>query len=189
MPIFKILHPGCDGLFLFDNSQNHRSLPSDALRASALNLSDGGKNVQKQRSGWFIDDNGIRITQTMQRPDGVQKGVRTILKERGLWTTALKLPEAREFLGQQPDFLSQKSWLQETLGSDDSFFLDFYPKFHCEFNFIELYWGAAKAYARRNRDYRFEACRPCCQKHCGLLLFLPYDVLRANASAIWTHIA
>ena len=110
MPIFKILHPGCDGLFLFDNSQNHRSLPPDALRASALNLSDGGKNVQKQRSGWFIDDNGIRITQTMQRPDGVQKGVRTILKERGLWTTALKLPEARELLGQQPDFLSQKSW-------------------------------------------------------------------------------
>jgi hypothetical protein len=159
MPIFKILHPGCDGLFLFDNSQNHRSLPPDALRASALNLSDGGKNVQKQRSGWFIDDNGIRVTQTMQRPDGVQKGVRTILKERGLWTIALTLPEARELLGQQPDFLSQKSWLQETLDSDDSFLLDFYPKFHCEFNFIELYWGAAKAYARRNCDYTFRGCQ------------------------------
>ena len=78
MPIFQILHPGCDGLFLFDNSQNHRSLPPDALRASILNLSDGAKNVKKQRPGWFIDNNGIRVTQDMQRPDGVQKGVRTI---------------------------------------------------------------------------------------------------------------
>lgn len=155
MPIFNIIHPGCDGLFLFDNSQNHRSLPPDALRASALNLSDGGKNVQKQRPGWFIDDNGIRVTQSMQRPDGVQKGVRTILKERGMWTAALKLPEARDLLAQQPDFQSQKSWLQETLGSDGGFLLDFYPKFHCEFNFIELYWGATKAYARRNCDYTF----------------------------------
>ena len=33
MPIFKILHPDADALFLFDNSQNHRCLPPDALRA------------------------------------------------------------------------------------------------------------------------------------------------------------
>ena len=159
MPIFKILHPRCDGLFLFDNSQNHRSLPPDALRASCLNLSDGGKNVQMQRTGWYIDDNGIRVNQSMQRADGVQKGVRTILQERGLWTTALKLPEARELLMQQSDFHTQRSWLQETLGSEDGFLLDFYPKFHCEFNFIELYWGAAKAYARRNCNYTFQGLK------------------------------
>ena len=155
MPIFKILHPDCDGLFLFDNSQNHRCLPPDALRACALNLSDGGKNVQKQRAGWFINSNGVRVEQSMQTHDGKQKGVRTILTERGLWNPILKLPTARALLSEQSDFSSQKSWLEETLYAEDGFLLDFYPKFHCEFNFIELYWGASKAYLRRHCDYTF----------------------------------
>ena len=155
IPIFKVLHPEADALFMFDNSQNHRSLPPDALRVSALNLSDGGKNVHNQRAGWFINSDGIRVDHPMQRSDGVQKGVRTILMERGLWSASLKLTEARALLSRQPDFQSQKSWLEETLGAEEGFFVDFYPKFHCEFNFIELYWGAAKAYARRNCDYTF----------------------------------
>ena len=30
-PIFRVLHPDCDGLFMFDNSQNHHAKPPDAL--------------------------------------------------------------------------------------------------------------------------------------------------------------
>ena len=32
----------------------------------------------------------------------------------------------------------------------------FYPKFHCELNYIENYWGQAKKYARRHCDYSFD---------------------------------
>jgi hypothetical protein len=43
----------------------------------------------------------------------------------------------------QPDFTLQKSHLEEYITSHGHI-CDFYPKFHCELNFIEQYWGAAK---------------------------------------------
>src|SRR5216684_1234529 len=43
----------------------------------------------------------------------------------------------------QPNFTSQKPLLQEYIESHGHL-CDFYPKYHCELNFIEQYWGAAK---------------------------------------------
>ncbi|KAJ6578569.1 hypothetical protein B0H19DRAFT_930936 [Mycena capillaripes] len=44
----------------------------------------------------------------------------------------------------QPDFVKQKSALEELIESRGHI-CDFYPKFHCELNFIEKYWGAVKS--------------------------------------------
>ena len=46
LPIFKILHPHGDALFMFDNSANHHAFAPDALVASRLNLKDGGANLK-----------------------------------------------------------------------------------------------------------------------------------------------
>ena len=35
----------------------------------------------------------------------------------------------------------------------------FYPKFHCQLNFIERFWCAAKWYARENCEYSLEGLR------------------------------
>jgi hypothetical protein len=58
--IFEILHPDCVALFAFHNSSNHHKYAPDALRASQLNKSDGGKNVPLFCPGWFIED-GVRV--------------------------------------------------------------------------------------------------------------------------------
>jgi hypothetical protein len=49
----------------------------------------------------------------------------------------------RRILFNQPDFTGVKSHLEEFI-TVRSHLCDFYPKFHCELNYIEQYWGAIK---------------------------------------------
>ena len=95
IPLFEHIHPGCELIFMFDNSQNHHKKSPDGLCANVLNLSDGGKNTPKLRNGWYIR-NGQRIEYQMQTENGMQKGLRTILQDRELWTPGLKLDCGKE---------------------------------------------------------------------------------------------
>ena len=65
---------------------------------------------------------------------------------------------ARRVLSQQQDFREQKGQLQEEVEAANHLII-FYPKFHCELNFIERFWCAAKWYARENCAYSFEGLR------------------------------
>ncbi len=85
------------------------------------------------------------------------KGMEIIIRERGLWPEGDLLAQCpgfqcppdstdcccRRILFSQPDFRSQKSQLEELVESHGHL-CDFYPKYHCEVNFIEQYWGVAK---------------------------------------------
>ena len=88
----------------------------------------------------------------------VAKGIKQVLIEWGLWEAGLclecKKPKcsidatdccARWLLLQQPDFLEQKSSVQEVIEAAGHLCI-FLPKFHCELNFIEFFWGAVKKY-------------------------------------------
>lgn len=59
---------------------------------------------------------------------------------------------ARTVLANQPDFLNQKGRLEQELTDRSQSFI-FYPKFHCEVNFIERFWAAAKFHTRENCSY------------------------------------
>lgn len=66
---------------------HHRAKAPDALDAlsSNLNLGDGGKNCVPIRAGWFINNRGEQKVQTMQKDNGIQKGIKQILMERNMF--------------------------------------------------------------------------------------------------------
>jgi hypothetical protein len=175
LPIFEATHSGCIALFAFDNATSHAAFANDALVASKMGWHDGGK--QPYMRDTMFDG---RI-QNMVYPDnhvevelrGKQKGMRTILLKRELYRNGLKKKcndcktiKLREqntkidccglkILELQPDFQAQKGIIQEEIERQGHMVI-FYPKFHYELNFIEMYWGAAKRFTRENCDYTWK---------------------------------
>ena len=64
----------------------------------------------------------------------------------------------KAILTRQPDFLAQKSLIQEVVEAAGHLCI-FLPKFHCELNFIEFFWGAIKKYLQDNCDYTFDTLK------------------------------
>ena len=60
----------------------------------------------------------------------------------------------KHLLEAQPDFGEQQSLVQEAIEAAGHFSI-FLPKFHCELNFIEYFWGAIKKYLCDHCNYTF----------------------------------
>ncbi|CAJ0630219.1 12289_t:CDS:2, partial [Entrophospora sp. SA101] len=84
IPIFNATHPNCTALFAFDNATSHAAFASNALVASKMNWNDGGSQPTMRNT---VFDGA---EQKMVHPDGKQKGMRTILTERGLYKDGLR---------------------------------------------------------------------------------------------------
>ena len=74
---------------------------------------------------------------------GITKGMKQILKERGVNTRGMMVARMREVLGSHPDFKDQKSKVE--IFKETSCFL---PKFHCELNAIKCVWGQSKWFTK-----------------------------------------
>ena len=150
--IFEAAHPGCQALFIFDQSSAHASLPPDALKAFEMNKSDGGK--QRKQCDTIIpqsnpDPHFRGQPQKMMTSSGQPKGLQAVLEERGFNVSHLKAKcspvcpfESQNccmarLLSQQEDFTNQESML-ETLIKNSGHLCLFLPKFHCELNPIEM---------------------------------------------------
>ena len=176
---FSTMHLGALGLFTFDQSTNHAAFSKDALRATSMNMKPGGKQ-EVLRPGRFADGSEQPMVFRLDHPlAGQPKGLKQVLEERGFDVEGLKRKCgnkevdttrgpmstccALHCMASQPDFRAQKSILEETILQAGHICL-FLPKYHCELNPIESYWGASKRYARANCDYSFTGLEKCVPK-------------------------
>ncbi|CAG8601201.1 89_t:CDS:2 [Scutellospora calospora] len=126
------------------------------------------------KDGWFIRDH------------------RKILEERDLWSgQKLDCNQkesngccARHILIMQADFLKQKTSIAESVEAAGHIF-ELYPKFHCECNFIERYWGAAKQTARHQCDYSYAQLQIRVPK---ILDNIPLSIIRRFNCKAWRYI-
>jgi len=91
--IFEASHPGCQAVFIFDQSSAHASLPPDALRAFEMNKSDGGKQRKQRDTVIPMSNPDPRFRghpQKMTTVSGEAKGLKAVLEERGFNIKGLK---------------------------------------------------------------------------------------------------
>ena len=85
---------------------------------------------------------------------GLQKGLETLLEERGVSTIGLKKEDMVKKVEQMRDFKFQKNKVEEKILNQGHRVM-FLPKFHCELNPVERMWCHAKHYTRSHCDYSF----------------------------------
>ncbi|KIJ50790.1 hypothetical protein M422DRAFT_159330 [Sphaerobolus stellatus SS14] len=153
--------------FGFDNAPSHQKRALDALSA---------RHMPKGTRHWWGNDGKAKMRNTRlpngqvqelyypdDHPDhpGQFKGMAKLLEERGLFEEAKIRAQCPNFkceditaaccchrvLFNQPDFQNQKPAIFELVESHGHIAF-FYPKFHCELNFIEQCWGYAKMHYR-----------------------------------------
>ncbi len=94
--MFEQKYPHCQGFFIFDNAPSHMKRPDDALNVHSMNVRDGGKQPFMRDTMW----NGT--VQRMVTDDGIQKGLKTVLQERGVDISGMNASKLKEKLGQFP---------------------------------------------------------------------------------------
>ncbi len=147
----------------------------------------------------MIFPNDYPIEKLREQPKGIKK----VLEERNLWPkerinlTCKKCSEkdadndltrlnccARWIISLQPDFLEQRSTLEEIIVGLGHVF-EWYPKFYCECNFIEQYWGFAKWEVKGLYSYKYADLL----KHVSKTLdTVPIMTIRKFACKLWRYI-
>ena len=117
-------------MFLFDQSSGHCAFADNALVAHKMNVSDGGKQPFLRDTVWDGKP------QKLVTPEGIQKGLKSLLEERGVNTAKLKKDEMIKIVEEMRDFKFQKTKVEELILNKDHRVM-FIPKFHRELNLIE----------------------------------------------------
>ena len=114
-----------------------------------MNVSDGGKQPFQRDTVWDGKP------QKMVTASGMQKGLKTVLEERGVNVTNKQHKDDMiKILQEIRDFKFQKTRVEELILRRGHRVM-FISKFHYEINPIERVWCHAKQYTRAHCDYSF----------------------------------
>lgn len=92
--IFESKYPEAQGIFIFDHAPSHMKKAGNSLTVERMNVRDGGKQPFMKDTVWLGN------VQSMVTPQGIQKGMKTVLEERGLDTSGMNAMVKRELLGE-----------------------------------------------------------------------------------------
>ncbi|CCI10948.1 unnamed protein product [Albugo candida] len=185
----------CKDLFAFDNASSHAAFAEDAIVSQRMNLGPVGKQPVMW-NGMFGDGKSQSMVLPAYHPlAGQPKSIKTVLQERNLWirldcrdlfgdSGATGSCCGRSIIPNQPDFKAQKDLLEETITVAGHLIIC-YPKFHCEFNFLESFWEEAQRYARKNCDYTWKGLVATVSKALASVSLAQSFAMLASASFIW----
>lgn len=80
-------------------------------------------------------------------------------------------------MSEQPDFKGQKEWLREVVEKAGHEII-YFPKFHCELNYIELIWAYFKGTLRRNCEFSFDKLKVQVEE---IMSSIPLPLVRSSA--------
>ena len=132
-------------VWLFDQSSCHRKFDECALQAKSILVKDGGPRRVRDTT-WAGEP------QSMVSSDGTAKGLRTVLRERGINTERMLADDMRVVLSNHDDFAMEQTIVEHYL-KDRGHIVFFLPKFHCELNTIERVWAQAKVFCRAHTNF------------------------------------
>ncbi len=138
-------------VWLFDQSSCQKAYADDALNAKRMNVKPGGAQPSMRDTVW------ARKPQKMVDRNGVPKGMKQVLKERGINTEKMRGDDMRIVLANHEDFRMEKTIVEHFLCNRGHTVL-FVSKFHCELNPIERVWGRRRCTPECTRTSRYLDC-------------------------------
>lgn len=153
--IADIKYPKEEGwkvVWVFDQSSCHKVMVADVLDASKMNVNPGGKQPKMHDTVW------AGKPQKMSFNLEVPKGMKQVLKERGINVDILTSAQVHETLKNYTDFKNEKPKVITFLESNGHTAL-FLSKFHPEMNPTERVWAQSKRYTKANCKYTLPVLR------------------------------
>ena len=154
--IFEFKYPECRACAVFDNSPVHKARGASGLSASDMNLKPGGAQPHQRETEYTDHGNlhGQGADKKYRQAIG-QKGLRSVLSERGVNVGTKTKKELVEILEKYDDFSKDDFWLDRIFAARPvGHVCIFAPKCHPELQGpIEMCWARVKYYCARHSNH------------------------------------